>query len=130
MTTGGPPGPAFPDPDIRRGIELHAVGRFHAAHGAFERAWVARGRAAPGIQALVQVAAACLHLERDRRRPAERLLRRARDKLLFDPSLDDHVQLDALLADIDRCLEAMGGAGLEGEDGVVSRDRWPTVRAP
>lgn len=122
--------PASPDPDIRRGIELHAAGRFHAAHGAFEQAWVARGRAAPGVQALVQVTAACLHLERGRRRPAEQLLQRARNKLRLDPSVADHVRLEELLAGIARCLEAMTGPGLENDDGSVSRDRWPTVRAP
>jgi predicted metal-dependent hydrolase len=130
VTADGLTGPASPDPDVRRGIELHAAGRFHAAHGAFERAWVVRGRAAPGIQALVQIAAACLHLERGRRRPAERLLRRARDKLRRDPTVADHVRLDELLAGIDRCLEDVDGSGHQDGKANLGRDRWPTMRAP
>jgi predicted metal-dependent hydrolase len=117
------------DAEVVRGLELFAAGRFHAAHGAFERAWVARGRAAPALQALVQVAAACVHLDRGRLRPAERLMRRARMKLLEDPSAADYVRLEEVVSDLDACLEVVERHAAGNAHRPVPRSAYPTMRA-
>ncbi len=115
------------DPDIARGIELFAEGRYHAAHGAFERAWVRRGRAALAVQGLVQIAAACVHLDRGRLRPAERLLRRGRAKLLEDPSASDHVRPGDVVASLDGCLEVLAGRPEDRLDGPAPRTAFPVL---
>jgi predicted metal-dependent hydrolase len=115
------------DADVACGIELFAAGRYHAAHGAFERAWVRRGRDAPAIQGLIQVAAACVHLDRERLRPAERLLRRAREKLCEDPSAPLRVRLDDLLASMDACLAVIGGDGEGHVRGRIPRTAYPKM---
>jgi predicted metal-dependent hydrolase len=64
------------------GVRLFRAGRFHEAHDAFEALW--NGAAAtdrPVYQAMVQLAAAGVHLERGRPAPARILLRRARERL-------------------------------------------------
>lgn len=122
--------PAAPDGDVTRGIELFAARRYHAAHSAFERAWMARGRAAPAIQGLVQIAAACVHLEHGRSRPADRLLRRAREKLVADPTAARHVRLDTVLASLDRCLHAIRDRADVGSRGPTPRSVFPTVEGP
>jgi len=112
-----------------RGIELFAGGAYHAAHGAFERAWVRRGRAAPAIQGLVQIAAACVHLDHGRPRPAERLLRRARAKLVGDPTASDHVRVDDVLEGLDACLDALGRYPAGGAGAPVPRAAFPVLSA-
>lgn len=116
------------DVDVERGLDLFAVGRYHAAHGAFERAWVRRGRAAPAIQGLIQIAAACVHLERGRLRAAERLLRRARARLLEDPSGSDHVRRGDVVASLDGCFEALARRPADRVDGPASRAAFPILR--
>ncbi len=126
MSLGRPP----TDADVARGIDLFAAGRYHAAHGAFERAWVRHSRAAPAIQALVQIAAACVHLDRGRLRPADRLLRRARGKLVEDPAATHHVRLDDVLASLDRCLAAIGEHSAVRVEGRIPRSAFPTIPSP
>ncbi len=78
---------ALGDQSIRKtvaatGVQLFRAGRFDEAHDVFEGLWngaVASDR--PVYQALVQLAAAGVHLERGRPAPARILLRRAREKL-------------------------------------------------
>jgi len=118
-----------PDSEVVRGLELFAAGRFHSAHSAFEQAWVARGRAAPALQGLVQVAAACVHLDRGRLRPAERLMRRARMKLLEDPSAVDHVRVEEVVSDLDACLEVVERHAACNAHRSVPRTAYPTMRA-
>ena len=117
-----------PDPDVAKGVRLHAAGRFHAAHGAFERAWVARGRAAPGVQALIQIAAACVRLERGQWRPADRLLRRARSRLVQDPSVGLHVRREAVLEGIDRCLDDLRQRATGTSPVSEPRVAYPPIR--
>lgn len=76
--------PADPsaDPLFARGLEEFRAGRFFEAHEEWERLWMqAEGDARLFLQALIQVAAACVHLTRGNAGPGIRLLSLAAGKL-------------------------------------------------
>ena len=76
----------MPDPDhgdaIREGIMLFADRRFFEAHEAWETVWLAStGELRLFVQGLIQLAAACVHVQRGNRRGAAGLFRSSLAKL-------------------------------------------------
>jgi len=75
------------DPDLdgsrfRAGVEQFNRGEFWRAHESWEAVWLAsRGERRQFLQGLIQVAAACYHIERDNRGGALRLLTAALGRL-------------------------------------------------
>jgi len=67
------------DPDLdgtrfRRGVEQFNCGEFWEAHESWEAEWLAAtGERAQLLQGLIQLAAACYHVQRGRQRIAEKL---------------------------------------------------------
>jgi predicted metal-dependent hydrolase len=75
--------PRFSDAYLQ-GVELFNAGRYYEAHEALEEIWRTCPRDSQErlfYQALIQIAAACLHRARGRWRPALRQYARATDKL-------------------------------------------------
>lgn len=102
-------------PSARDGIRLFNEGLFFEAHAALEGAWNAEERPVRVLyQGLLQVAVACLHLERGRLHQASIMLGRARPKLA--PFVDRATDVDVhrLLRDVD-LLEARLGDLPAGE---------------
>ena len=93
---------------FRRGLAAYADRRFFEAHEEWEQLWAgAIGADRRFLHALIQLAAASLHLEAGRRRPAGRLLRAAREKLQAVPELHwglDLAPLRAGVAEAERLL--------------------------
>lgn len=82
---------------VREGIDLLHRGRFMDSHEAFERAWRASSGPDRSLwQALAQLAAAFVHAERARWRPAARLLGRVRHHLEGVPARHGGVDVEAL----------------------------------
>lgn len=72
---------------IREGVELFADRRFFEAHEAWESVWLAStGELRLFVQGLIQLAAACVHLQRGNQRGATGLLRSSLGKLAPFPS--------------------------------------------
>lgn len=71
------------DEDYLFGVDLYHAGFYWEAHEAWERPWLASGdeRQRLCLQALIQLAAACLKLEMDEPSGAAKLARTASDKL-------------------------------------------------
>ncbi len=107
------PGPRIGEA-VRRGAALLEARRFHAAHEAFEEGWrLASGEVRTLLQALVQLAAACHHLDRGRPGPARKLLGRSRLRLQAPEPATGGLRADRLLEGLDR-LEAWIGRGNAG----------------
>ncbi len=103
VEAAGPGSPLF-----RGGLAAYANRRFFEAHEEWEKLWAgATGADRTLLHALIQLAAASLHLEAGRRPPAGRLLRAAREKLLAVPELHwglDLAPLRGRLVDAERLL--------------------------
>ncbi|MGD2063790.1 MAG: DUF309 domain-containing protein [Nitrospirota bacterium] len=111
--------PPYPDAYLE-GIRLFNVGSYYDAHEVLEEIWRTCAKESPErlfYQALIQVAAACLHRERGRWRPALLQYARAIDKL-------DRIGMDRFL-----------GMDLEGLKAVLRstfeplRDEPPPIPA-
>jgi predicted metal-dependent hydrolase len=77
------PPPPYPDAYLE-GVQLFNAGRYYEAHEALEQVWRAcpkESRERLFYQALIQIAAACLHRARGRWRPALLQYHRAIEKL-------------------------------------------------
>jgi predicted metal-dependent hydrolase len=77
------PPPPYPDAYLE-GVHLFNTGRYYEAHEALEEVWrecAKESRERLFYQALIQIAAACLHRERGRWRPALLQYGRAVEKL-------------------------------------------------
>lgn len=80
-------GACFAHPAFVRGCALFETGKLFEAHEEWETVWMAeRGPAKPLLQALIQIAAAGVHLARGREAPAARLLALAGQKLRALPA--------------------------------------------
>jgi hypothetical protein len=70
------------DPRFEKGLAEFRAGRFFQAHEEWERLWNdCSGDDRVFLQALIQLAAGCVHLTRRSRAPAERLFALALEKL-------------------------------------------------
>ncbi len=69
-------------PDFGKGVTDFRAGRFFEAHEEWELLWKeSKGEDKVFLQALIQLAAACVHIERGNAEPAKRLLALAKAKL-------------------------------------------------
>jgi glucose-1-phosphatase len=74
-------------PEFLRGVAEMEEGRFFEAHEEWEALWMrAKGEQKLFLQALIQLAAACVHLERGNRAPGARLAGLAVEKLERSPA--------------------------------------------
>jgi predicted metal-dependent hydrolase len=105
---------------LARGVELFNRGLYWEAHEAWERVWLPdrHGPDRGFYKGLIQVAAGCLHYCRRNRRGA--LVKWGSGADLLRPYLPRHHGLDLarLVADVDRCREALEQPG------------WPELRMP
>ncbi len=106
--------------DPTKGIELFNSGRYWDAHEAWEHEWTP-DRTGPDsgfYKGLIQVAAGCLHYQRQNRRGAVNKWRSGADYLR--PYLPAHrgVRLAELVASVDGFLEA------------TAREEWPDLVMP
>ncbi len=80
-------GASFAHPAFVKGCALFESGKLFEAHEEWETVWMAeRGPVRPLLQALIQIAAAGVHLARGREAPAARLLALAGQKLRALPA--------------------------------------------
>lgn len=90
---------------FHEGVELFNRSLFFEAHEAWESIWLeCRGEAREFISAMIQLAAAFLHLRRGNERGAERLFRRALEKLEGFPPGYCGVDRSAAVAEAKRRL--------------------------
>ncbi len=101
-------------------------GSYRESHEAFERAWRDAPAAERGLwQALAQLAAAFVHAERGRWRPAVRLLGRVERNLGPYPATYQGFDVDALR----EATQQWRARLLEAVEGAPWRDEWrPEVR--
>ena len=91
--------PHTPPPRLAEGLAEYRAGRYWNAHESWERVW--RGLDGDDrlcVQALIMLAAAAWHAERQRWRPARRLLLRA-SQLLEGQDVAARLELPSDLAD-------------------------------
>ena len=92
------------------GAACYQRGDWFEAHERWETVWrKSRGDDRRVIQALIQVAAALLHLEAERPRPATTLLRKALAKLEGAPAELDGVDVAAVTRRAREALAAVAG---------------------
>jgi predicted metal-dependent hydrolase len=117
---------AAPPAAVVEGVGLLHEGCYWKSHEAFERAWVAAPAADRALwQALAQLAAAFVHAERGRWRPATRLLGRVVHNLEPYPAVHGGVDVDALRSGAGRWQARL----IEAVDGAPWRDEWrPEIR--
>ncbi len=115
-----------PPPAVIEGVGLLHRGHYWESHEAFERAWRDAPAAERGLwQALAQLAAAFVHAERGRWRPAVRLLGRVERNLGPYPATYQGVDVDALRDAAQQWRARL----LEAVEGAPWRDEWrPEVR--
>jgi predicted metal-dependent hydrolase len=95
-------------------FECFNQGRFYEAHDVLEDLWLeARGTGRGDFyKALIQLAGAFVHLQKDRLPPAAALLRRAVDHLRGYPAAFEGVHVPGLLALAEEWIRALEGGGL------------------
>jgi hypothetical protein len=107
LTASGPSS----DDDIARGLAAFRESRFYEAHEHWEAVWRhSAGTERRLLQGLIQIAAACVHLEKGRPGPAGRLLVLSLEKLAEEPADFQGVPLDRLRAQARSLLEDVGGS--------------------
>jgi uncharacterized protein len=99
---------------LEEGLELIRNGEFFEAHEELEDEW----RTAPVeerdfLQGLVHVAVAWLHAERGNRNGCERQLVKAERRLAAYRPSHRHVDVDAVLADVDSARRRVEAGSLE-----------------
>ncbi len=126
MSRGANPGPDTPPAAVYEGVGLLHRGSYSESHEAFERAWREAPAADRGLwQALAQVAAAFVHAERGRWRPAALLLGRVERNLEPYPATHRGVDVDAVRTAVQQWRAHL----LESVDGAPWREEWrPEVR--
>ena len=86
---------------LAEGLRCYASGAFFSAHEAWERAWLEfREPEKTLLQALIQVAAAFHHLQRNNPRGAAKLLRAALQRLEPYPARLDGIEVARLRDDL------------------------------
>lgn len=115
--------PARLDARLAPGRAAFNRGEFFAAHELWEDVWrELAGDERVLAQGLIQIAAGLHHLQRGRRRPAERLLTRGASKLSHAPATATTLPIPALLRDVTRLLAALdksGGDAPEPDPGAI-----------
>ena len=90
-------------PAYLRGIELFNAARFFEAHEAWEELWLtATGTERQFLHALIQTAAALLHVQRGNLKGAASVWQRARIKLNFQPDTVLLLDSPAFVAECER----------------------------
>jgi len=89
-------------------------GLFYEAHEVLEVVWLAQRGRPNGLfyKGLIQLAGACVHLEKDRKGPAAALLRLARTNLGRYPAAHERLDVRRVLALIERWLGKLEAAGV------------------
>jgi FMN phosphatase YigB (HAD superfamily) len=109
-------------PELRSGLDEFRRGRFFEAHEEWEALWVrSSGDEKLFLQALIQLAAGCVHLERGNRAPGLRLLELAREKLARCPPSLFGIAAAPLAAAIDSAMPVLA----EGAPAAALADRLP-----
>jgi predicted metal-dependent hydrolase len=112
--------PNLPD-DFERGVQLFNTGRFFEAHEVWELVWKrSAGVEKTLMQALIQAAAALLHLERGNFRGARSIWAKARIKFQAGPADLRGLELQEFCAALD---DFMAAAFAEHPVGKVPRLR-------
>jgi hypothetical protein len=98
---------------IEQGREAFNRGEFFEAHERWEDAWhQLQGPERDAVQGLIQIAAGLHHLQRGRRRPAARLLRKGLARLSPPlPGLLDDLAVGDLAGDVGRFLARLEAPG-------------------
>jgi len=93
---------------LAQGLQCYRSREFFAAHEHWEGVWLAAtGPEKAFLQALIQLAAALHHLERDNRRGAASLLRSSLQRLEPHPALFGGVAVSALREEIREWLQEL-----------------------
>jgi uncharacterized protein len=101
-------------PNLDRGLDLIRNGEYFAAHEELEDAWRAAEPAERDfLQGLVHVAVAWYQAGRGNRVGCERQLEKARRRLAPYRPAHRGVELDSLLAQLERASEIVAGGSLE-----------------
>ncbi len=113
--------------NVMKGIEQFNRRAFYRCHDSIELAWVREsGDVRLMYQGLLQVSVAFYHVQRGNWRGMVKMLARGKGKLFpFLPACQG-VDLDALLADVERCEAALWSLGPEGITDFAP-DLFPTV---
>ena len=103
-------------PLFRKGLDEFRAGRFFEAHEEWETLWAeSAGDTKVFLQALIQIAAACVHLTRGNAAPGARLLRLADEKLVrLEPGFGG-MNTDFLRKEIGRAQQQLGGGAEPGD---------------
>jgi predicted metal-dependent hydrolase len=103
-------------PLFAKGLGEFRVGRFFEAHEEWETLWAqSTGDVKVFLQALIQIAAACVHLTRGNAAPGIRLLGLADEKLARVGPEFGEIKTDFLRKEIGRALEQLGGGSAPGD---------------
>jgi predicted metal-dependent hydrolase len=90
------------------GIRLFNAGEFWHAHEQWEACWlIAREPEITFYQGIIQAAAALVHWQRGNRRGLQRNWEKGRPKLVALPRVMLGLNLDALIADMDRFVQTV-----------------------
>ncbi|MEO8054313.1 MAG: DUF309 domain-containing protein [Acidobacteriota bacterium] len=104
------------DPLFAKALEEFRAGRFFEAHEEWEALWMkSEGDERLFLQALIQVAAACVHLTRGNAAPAVRLLSLADEKLARLGPRSGEINTDFLRKGVGRTLELLGAGAAPGD---------------
>ena len=102
------------EPNLHRGLELIRGGEYFAAHEELEDAWrAAEPQERDFLQGLVHVAVAWYQAGRGNRVGCERQLEKARRRLAPYAPLHRGVELESLLAQLERASAIVDGGSLE-----------------
>lgn len=107
---------------LKRGLALFDAGDFHAAHDAFEAGWrAARGDRKRLLQVLVLWAAAFYQAHRGKRLGAQRLMRRALERVAGLPTTLAQLELEGLR---DALVESLGQLAWTAGPLLAAPPRW------
>ncbi len=111
---------------ILEGIQLFNKREFYACHDAIERVWVDEpGDVRLMYQGLLQIGVAFYHVQQGNRRGMVKMMARGKGKLLpFLPACQG-IDLESLLADVERCEAELRDHGPET---MMEFDHFPTIR--
>jgi predicted metal-dependent hydrolase len=117
---------APPDPPggllFTKGLEEFRAGRYFEAHEEWESLWMkSEGDAKVFLQALIQIAAACVHLTRGNAAPGARVLRLADEKLARLAPRSEEIDSDLLRKGISRAQEHLRSGAPPGDAAVAIR---------
>jgi uncharacterized protein len=102
------------DPHYRAFFDCFNEQRFYEAHEVLEQLWLTQRQQPDGLfyKGLIQIAGAFVHLQKQRRQPAQALLRLAEKNLSQFPALYHELDLEAVRALIWDWLQKLDSAEL------------------